>query len=228
MADKHCRYLAARLPAPAAPGDSFCPARATLQEIFGAPNDAAAIGLALSQIASHGSKPLFWVQEAKALKATGRVFAHGLPPPLRRPVLHVVARNARDALWAMEEGLKCPALGAVIGELHGNPRALDFTASRRLAVAAERYGVPAFLIRTEGEADLSGARRRWRVESNPSLVHPYDPKAPGAPAWSLDLFRARDLRPGRWDTVYDRAAHRLDLVPRTGDGALAQAASRYG
>ena len=204
--------------------------RPMLQEIFAAPGDASATGLALAQLpgGEGGSAPLFWVQEARAAGEAGRVFAHGLPPRLRRPVLHVFVRKARDVLWAMEEGLKCASLGAVIGELHGNPQALDFTASRRLAVAAERHGVPAFLVRTGGHAELSGARRRWRVESRPALPHPYDPKAPGAPAWSLDLFRARDMRPGIWDVGYDPAAHRLDLVPAAGDGAMAERPSRYG
>lgn len=208
--------------------DALSPAKPTLQELFAAPGDASASGLALAQVETGRKGALFWVQQARALKEMGRVFAHGLPSALRRPILHVVTRNPRDTLWAMEEGLKCPSLAAVIGELHGDPAALDFTASRRLAVAAERYGVPVFLLRSEGRADLSGARRRWRVESRSSLPHPHDPKAPGMPAWSLDLFRARDMRPGQWDVAYDRATHRLDLAAAAGDGALAQSASRYG
>ncbi|WP_299322929.1 hypothetical protein [Parasphingopyxis sp.] len=151
-----------------------------------------------------------------------------MPVSLGTEPIHVTARNAKDALWAMEEGLKCPSLSAVIGEIYGDPRALDFTATRRLAVAAERYGVPAFLVRVGGQADLSGARRRWRVKSQPSVPHPYNPKAPGTPVWSLDLFRARDMRPGQWDAVYDAAAHHLDLVSPICDGAVADGARRYG
>ena len=68
-----------------------------------------------------------------------------------RDLIHVEARDARDALWAMEEGLRCAgAVGAVIGELWGDPAALDFTATRRLAVAAER----------SRRAVLAGAARR--------------------------------------------------------------------
>lgn len=203
------------------------PAKATLQELFSAHGDASASGLALAQVELRRKGVLFWVQQVRTLKEMGRVFAHGLPPALRRPILHVATRNAQDTLWAMEEGLKCPSLAAVIGELQGDPAALDFTASRRLAVAAERYDVPAFLIRSEGQADLSGARRRWRVESRPSLPHPYDSKAPGMPVWSLDLFRARDTRPGRWNVSYDRKAHRLDLASAISDGAVAQRTSGY-
>ena len=87
------------------------------------------------------------------------------PPagPASRDLIHVEARDARDALWAMEEGVRCAALSAVIGELWGDPRALDFTATRRLAVAAERSGVPCWLVRLGGTANLSGARMRWRI-----------------------------------------------------------------
>ncbi len=228
MVETLCRFRAASLPALPRSLNAFKPAAPTLQELFAAPGDAAVSGWALAQIKPQGDGPLYWVQEARTLRDMGRVFAHGLPPAMRRPILHVVTRNAKDALWAMEEGLKCSSLSGVIGELHGNPQALDFTATRRLAVAAERYGVPAFLVRTNGQADLSGARRRWRVESRPSLPHLYDPKAPGPSVWSLDLFRARDMQPGQWDAAYDRAAHHLNLVPANGDGAVAQSTSRYG
>lgn len=199
-----------------------------MQETFAVAGDASAIGFVLSEIEAESPGPLLWVQEGRAFGEMGRPFVHGLPRSLGGNCIHVAARNARDALWAMEEGLKCPSLSAVIGEIYGDPRALDFTATRRLAVAAERYGVPAFLMRIGGHADLSGARRRWRVVSRPSMPHPRDPEAPGAPVWSLDLFRARDMRPGQWDAVYDRAAHRLDLVAPLRDGPVEESARRYG
>jgi protein ImuA len=86
----------------------------------------------------------------------------------------------------------------VIGEVWGDPRALDFTATRRLAVAAERSGVPAWLVRLGGTANLSGARMRWRVASAPSEENLLDPRAPGAAAWDAELFRARGVAPGQW------------------------------
>ena len=72
-----------------------------------------------------------------AILESGRIHPPGLPA---QNLIHVEARDARDALWAMEEGLRCAALSAVIGEIWGDPRALDFTATRRLAVASERVG----------------------------------------------------------------------------------------
>ena len=68
MADKPCPHLVAPLTTPSLLGDAYFPARATLQEIFGSPSDAAAVGLALSQTQLNCSQPLFWVQEDKVLK----------------------------------------------------------------------------------------------------------------------------------------------------------------
>ena len=83
-----------------------------------------------------------------AILEAGRVYPPGLAD--FADIIHVEARDARAALWAMEEGLRCAALGAVIGEMWGDPRALDFTATRRLAVAAEKSGVAAWLVRLGG------------------------------------------------------------------------------
>ena len=118
-------------------------------------------------------------------------------------LIHVEARDAKAALWAMEEGLRCAAIGAVVGEIWGDPASLDFTATRRLAVAAERHGVVAWLIRLGGSANLSGARRRWRVASAPSLSHPLNPRAPGTAVWDAELFRARGAVPGTWRLTHD-------------------------
>ena len=136
-------------------------------------------------------------------------------------VIHVEARDARAALWAMEEGVRCSALSAVIGELWGDPAALDFTATRRLAVAAERTGTACWLVRLNGTANLSGARMRWRLASAPSLPHELDARAPGLPAWDAELFRARGAPPGRWTLAHE--ADSFHLVSGAGDRAMDEA-----
>ncbi|MFL6743336.1 MAG: ImuA family protein, partial [Sphingomicrobium sp.] len=152
-----------------------------------------------------------------AILESGRVHPPGLPTS---DLIHVEARDARDALWTLEEGLRCSALSCVIGEIWGDPKVLDFTATRRLAVAAERSGVAAGLIRLGGHANLSGARMRWRVASAPSLPNDFDPKAPGLPAWDAELFRARAMPPGRWSVAHD--SDRFHLVAESGDRTLGQ------
>lgn len=195
------------LPAPSSP---------TLSELFAVhPRDCAWTGFLLAQL-DH-DRPLLWVQERMAILESGRVHPPGLP---LHNLVHVEARDARDALWAMEEGLRCSALGAVIGEIWGDPKALDFTATRRLALASERSGVAAFLVRLAGRANLSGARMRWRIASAPSLLNDLDPRAPGTPAWDAELFRARGKAPGRWIIAHEADAFHLAAEPR--DGALGE------
>jgi protein ImuA len=160
---------------------------------------------------------LLWVQDRMAILENGRVHPPALPS---QDLIHVEARDARDALWAMEEGLRCTALSCVIGEIWGDPKVLDFTATRRLAVAAERSGVAAFLIRLGGHANLSGARMRWRIGSASSLPNELDPRAPGLPAWDAELFRARAAPPGCWTAAHEAGAFHLVAAP--GDRALGE------
>jgi protein ImuA len=192
------------------------PEQPILSELFAAhPRDGGWAGFLLAQL--RPDKPLLWVQDRMAILESGRVHPPGLPT---QDLIHVEARDARDALWAMEEGLRCSGLSAVVGEIWGDPKALDFTATRRLAVASERSGVAAFLIRLGGHANLSGARMRWRIASAPSLANDLDPKAPGLPAWDAELFRARGMPPGRWSIAHE--ADRFHLVAASGDRALGE------
>ena len=193
----------------------------TLSELFaGQPRDGGATGFLLAQL--EGEKPVLWVQERMAILETGRIFPPGLG---ERAIIHVEAHNARAALWAMEEGLRCSALGAVIGELWGDPKTLDFTATRRLAVTAEKSGVAAWLVRFGATPNLSGARMRWRVASHVSLAHAFDPRAPGVAAWEAELFRARGFAPGAWVVAHDPcfgAANPFHLVATAGDRTLGE------
>lgn len=155
-------------------------------------------------------KPLLWVQDRMSILESGRIYPPGLSS---QDLIHVEARDARDVLWAMEEGLRCSCLSAVIGELWGDPSALDFTATRRLAVASERSGTPCWLVRLGGNANLSGARMRWRIASAPSLLHELDPRAAGTPAWNAELFRARGMPPGRWIIARETGVFHLVAGP---------------
>ncbi|HVM23579.1 MAG TPA: hypothetical protein VM308_09850 [Sphingomicrobium sp.] len=205
------------MPAPSGP---------TLCELFAThPRDGGWAGFLLAQV--DPAKTVLWVQERMAIAECGRVHPPGLPCC---DLIHVEARDAQGALWAMEEGLRCSALSCVIGEIWGDPRALDFTATRRLAVAAERSATPCWLVRLGGTANLSGARMRWRIGSAPSFINDLDPRAPGLPAWDAELFRARGSPPGRWTIGHEgppskygfdgTQADRFHLAAASGDRAL--------
>ena len=190
----------------------------TLSEAFPAsPADASAVGFALSRL-PRTNAPILWVQDRLSRKEAGRPMLAGLPAD--RPIIMVDLSRASDVLWAMEDGLRCRSLGAVIGEVWGDPPALDFTATKRLAIRAEATDVSCWLIRRAASPDLSAARDRWRIASLPSAPNPHDAQAPGAARWSLDLFRSRRSKPGQWVASYDRAADRVHLSAPPRDRAV--------
>ena len=181
--------------------------------------DGGVAGFVLSLV-PQGDAPILWVQDCLSEREAGRPYLPGLTTGRR--VIHITLSRVSDALWAMEEGLRCAALGAVIGEVWGDPPALDFTATQRLAIRAEAAGLPCWLLRRAATPGLSAARNRWRIASLPSRAHPHDPQAPGDPRWQADLFRSRQARPGIWVASHDRAADRLDFSAAFRDGAVAE------
>lgn len=188
-------------------------------EIFADAADASGAGLALAlardalRVARQGQdelaegedrRQILWVQDKRAVQRSGRPFTQGLPQEMRGRLIHVETNSAEDALFALEEGLRCRDLACVIGEITGNPRALGFTASRRLSLAAQQHGTALWLVRLEAQPDLSSARMRWRVEAAPSAPPLWNAASPGAPAWKAELFRARSHTPGKWTLSDDK------------------------
>jgi protein ImuA len=170
-------------------------------EVFASAREGTGAALALAFAQDQrcaDERPWLWVQDKTALRLGGRPYRPGLPQSLRHRLIHVAAKSPEDALFALEEGLRCRDLAFVIGELAGNPKALSFTASRRLSLVAEKHGVPLWLVRLDARRDLSSARMRWEAKAAPSPPPRWNPQAPGAPAWCAELFRARGHPPGEW------------------------------
>jgi protein ImuA len=179
-------------------------------EIFAPATEASGAGLALalacdaltstapSSGQGEGARQVLWVQDRAAIRLGGRPCLAGLPPELRHRLIHVAAATPEDALFALEEGLKCRDLACVIGEIAGNSKALSFTASRRLSLTAERHGVRLWLVRLDAAPDLSSARMRWSARAAPSPPPRWNPAAPGTATWHAELFRARAHAPGEW------------------------------
>lgn len=170
-------------------------------EVFAAANEASGAALALALAldrAGDDTRAFLWVQDKAALRLSGRPYRPGLPPAWQGRLIHVTADKAEDALFALEEGLRCRDLAFVLGEIAGNPRALGLTASRRLSLAAERHGSALYLVRIDARRDLSSARMRWQAKAAPSTPPRWNPAAPGHPAWQAELFRARSHPPGEW------------------------------
>jgi protein ImuA len=133
------------------------------------------------------------------------VWPPGLVPFGLTPENLILARAARwpEALWAMEEALRCPALGAAV-LMAGAGQGLDLTATRRLHLAAEAGGVFGLLLRPDGATGASVARTRWHIAPL---------SAAGAPRWRLTLLRQRGGAPaGPWDVAFNAATNRLHLA----------------
>lgn len=191
--------------------------QAVLKDALSArPFDAAVTAFVLACL-PRSKAPVLWVQDRASRLENGRVYGPALKGVR---LLRVEVSHARDVLWAMEEGAACAGLSAVVGEVHGAPPVLDFTATKRLAMRAEASGVPVWLIRSGTVEGLSAARERWRIGSLPSQVHPDNAAAPGLPVWEAELFRARGRSPGTWAVSHDGREDRLRFLSRSGDGPL--------
>ncbi len=191
----------------------------TLSDVFSTSAcDTGAAGFVLAHL-RHKTRSVLWVQDHVSAKEAGALYVPGMRQTW--PLLQVRVSRAQDVLFAMEEGLRCQDVSAVVGEIWGAPKVLDFTASKRLMMRSEGASIPCWLIRRNADPSLSAARDRWRVSSLPSAAHPHDARAPGIPRWSAELFRSRRTKPGSWVVSYDRAADCLDFSSQFRDGAMA-------
>jgi protein ImuA len=189
-------------------------ARAAFHEIAAVREGAmaAATGFALA-LASHAARAraVLWVAEDMGLMENGALYGPGLDDFRLFPerLVTVVAAKSRDLLWAMEEALRCRAVGAVVGEIRSSDRGVDLTASRRLSLAAGRRDVCAFLLRTAPGTEASAAATRWIVAAAPSVA---GVAGPGPPRWSVHLTRNRRGPVGSWELEWHRVEQRFDLA----------------
>jgi protein ImuA len=184
-------------------------ARARLHELFAAePGDsgsAAGFAAMLTRLAMPSAAPLLWLRQEEAEVRGGRLHAPGLAEigidPAR--LVLVAVADPVTLLRAAADVVRCAQVGAAVIELWGRPRALDLTASRRLAVVAEETGVTVLMLRGGAEPAPSAAQTRWQIAAAPSLA--LETGAPGHPAFDITLLRQRG-RPdgGRWRVEWDR------------------------
>lgn len=187
--------------------------RAALHEIAaaGEAEIAAATGFALALAGrSARSHTVLWISEDMAALESGAPYGPGLDEVglLPEAVLRVTAARPREVLWAMEEALRCRAVGAVIGEIR-KASGIDPVASRRLSLAAGRQRTPALLLRAHGAPRPVAAVTRWIVGAAPSAAAPH---ATGPPAFAVQLVRNRYGRLGSWILEWNRAEQRFELA----------------
>ncbi|MSP50857.1 MAG: hypothetical protein EXQ91_00450 [Alphaproteobacteria bacterium] len=146
------------------------------------------------------SRRMLWAMPLAGLYEAGNLYTPGLVDFGLDPNQFLFARGRRDIdiLWAMEEGLRVPGFAAVVAEV----RTLNLNQSQRLALAARRSGVAAFILRPAVTAafEPSAALTRWWVHSTPS-ARPLRAGSREA-AWNLDLVRVRGGASRCWRVVW--------------------------
>jgi protein ImuA len=190
----------AESPAPAAGTFSalLTAAPGLLTEIFAPERRAAgaALGFALGQaraLLSSARPALIVLQLAPQAQEIGVPYGAGLVHLGFDPAAIVLGRieNVPDLLWAIEEAVCCRAVAAVIVDVAGHPKALDFTASRRLSLRAAASGTSIFFLRYGRDREASAAQLRWGLEPLLSIETPFDARAPAGPRFFATLEKGR-------------------------------------
>jgi protein ImuA len=149
--------------------------------------------------------PIFWLRTDEAERRGGSFHAPGLAELGGNPDVLVLglAPDAKALLRGAADAARCSGLGALIVECWGKCPALDLTASRRLALAAEQSGVTLLMLRLEAKPVPSAADTRWAVSAAPSQA--LEANAPGPPQLEIELLRRRAGPSGmRWCLEWDR------------------------
>lgn len=184
-------------------------ARAALHEVLATEPGCGAAFAAMVLGRTQGT--VLWIGSARAEWQAWPpgLAAWGLTPD--RLVL-LRAESWKDALWAMEESLRCPAVGGTLLVPGWEQRApLDLTATRRLQLAAEAGGGLGMLLRADAPdaATQTAAHTRWRVSPAEG------PGGEDEPHWRLELLRARGGKPREAVPVaWHAASGRLEPLER--------------
>lgn len=136
-----------------------------------------------------------WVSAARTIfPPTLALF--GIPP---EQVIFADVRTQKEALWTIEEALKCEALTVVIGEVSE----LSFGDSRRLQLAVEKSRVTGFIHRNNPRTENTTACvTRWKVEPLTSTGYLEMPGI-GFPCWDIHLVKVRNGQPGNWQVEWN-------------------------
>jgi protein ImuA len=168
-----------------------------------------------ASIASGLGRNLVWIAEDLSLAENGAPYGPGLDCVGIAPerLIMIAAARARDALWAMEEALRCHAIGVVIGEMR--PHGIDPVATRRLSLAAATGGTLGLILRTAPDDAPSAAATRWIVGAAPSSpAGANDERWHGIrlPRVSAHLVRNRRGHLGAWILEWNSVEQRFELA----------------
>ena len=184
-------------------------ARGRVHELFALEADdaASAAGFAamLALRAGRQGAPVLWLRTDDAARRGGRLYAPGLAELGSDPDALIVgqAPDPVALLRGAADAARCGGLPALIVECWGKCPALDLTASRRLALAAEGTGTTVIMLRADAEPVPSAAETRWSVRAAGS--NGLEADAPRLPLFEIELLRRRAGPAGsRWRMEWDR------------------------
>jgi protein ImuA len=163
-------------------------------------------------------RSVLWIAEDLSLAENGVPYGPGLDEVGLAPeqLITVATARARDALWAMEEALRCHAIGAVIGELRAH--SIDAVATRRLSLAAAAGNTFGLILRTAPDNEPSAAATRWIIgAAPPSLLSRSRAKGGerwgvGPPRLAVELVRNRRGHLGAWIVEWNSVEQRFELA----------------
>lgn len=184
-------------------------ARGRLHELFADSEEdagsATGFGAMLAIRARTPGSAILWLRTDAAERRCGRFHGPGFAELGGDPdaLLLATAPDPVALLRCAAEAARCAGLGAVVVESWGKFPALDLTASRRLALAAEKTGVTVLMLRIGAVPVPSAAETRWAVRSAASAALEAD--APGPSMLDIELLRRRAGASGmRWRVEWDR------------------------
>src|SRR5215468_1164235 len=161
--------------------------------------------------ASACASAVLWIAEDLSLAENGALYGPALDGIGIAPerLITVAAARGRDVLWAMEEALRCRAVGMVIGEMR--PRDIDQVATRRLALAAAAGNARGLILRTAPDDEPSAAATRWIIGAAPSLNAEHS-HGVGPPRLLARLVRNRRGHLGAWIVEWNSVEQRFELA----------------
>jgi protein ImuA len=154
-----------------------------------------------------------WIAEDLSLAENGAPYGPGLHEAGIVPehLITVAAAHGRDVLWAMEEALRCHAVGVVIGELRA--RDIDQVATRRLSLAAAAGNTFGLILRTAPDDTPSAAATRWIIGAAPSVpARGGERSGIGPPRLVAHLVRNRRGHLGAWIVEWNSVEQRFKLA----------------
>lgn len=172
-----------------------------LQEVFtdDRRNAGGLLGFALAQakgLLTAQRLAVIYLQLADEGQKLGLPYGPGLLSFGFAPDALVLVRvaNVAELLWAAEEAIACRAVAAVVADIGGHSRLLDFTASRRLSLRAAATGGSIFMLRYGQQRQASAAHLRWRLMPAPSARRRHDAHAPGPLRWRVRLEKGTIIK----------------------------------